>query len=115
MKVFEGLLKETKVIVETAKSGKEALELCKKNKYDIIFIDHMMPEMDGIETLHAINELPEGINKETPKIALTANVSYTAKVEYKGYGFTDYLSKPITPPVLERQLATYLPKEKIEK
>lgn len=114
LNVFKGLLKETKVQIDTAKSGEEALALCKKNKYDLIFIDHMMPNMDGIETFHAINDLPEGLNKDTPKIALTANVSYSARTEYRGYGFTDYLSKPITPPVLENQLRTYLPKDKIQ-
>ncbi len=112
--VFKGLLKETKVNIDTAKNGEEAIELCKKNKYDLIFIDHMMPNMDGIETFHAINDIPDGLNINTPKIALTANASYTAETEYKSYGFTDYLSKPITPPVLEMQLKKYLPKDKVQ-
>lgn len=114
LKVLKGLLKETKIKIDTATGGKEAVELCKKNKYDIIFIDHMMPDMDGVETLKAINNLPDALNKETPKIALTANVSYSSRTEYKNYGFTDYLGKPLSPPFLERQISTYLPKEKIK-
>lgn len=115
LKVFKALLKPTEMIIDTVESGKEALELVMKNEYDMIFLDIMMPEMDGVETLHAIRD---GINKtsvDTPIIALTANALAGAREEYLAEGFNDYLSKPIAVQLLEEIILRYLPKEKIAK
>lgn len=115
LKVFKALLKPTEMIIDTVESGKEALELVMKNEYDMIFLDIMMPEMDGVETLHAIRD---GVNKttaDTPIIALTANALAGAKEEYLAEGFNDYLSKPIAVQLLEEIILRYLPKEKIFK
>nr|WP_292204554.1 ATP-binding protein [Butyrivibrio sp.] len=111
--VVKGLLKSTLVKVDTAESGKETLALVTKKKYDAIFIDHRMPEMDGIETLAAMKELEGNLNTDTPCIALTANAGSGARDEYIAAGFDDYLSKPVDGKVLERMLMEYLPKEKV--
>jgi len=71
--VFRHLLKETLVQVTDVESGMECLELVQKNRYDLIFLDHMMPDMDGVETLHRIKELPGCPCRDTPIIVLTAN------------------------------------------
>ena len=109
--VFEGLLKRTQIQVDTAMSGMESLAKIEKNKYDIIFMDHMMPEMDGIDTLYKINELKNNPNKDTPIIMLTANAILGMKEEYIDMGFTDYLSKPIQSKQLEEMIVKHLPKE----
>ncbi len=111
--VVKGLLKSTLVKVDTAESGKETLSLVTKKKYDCIFIDHRMPEMDGIETLAAMKELEGNLNTDTPCIALTANAGSGARDEYIAAGFDDYLSKPVDGKVLERMLMEYLPEGKI--
>lgn len=113
--VIKGLLKRTKINVETAASGKETLELVVQKKYDVIFIDHRMPIMDGIETLEAMKTLKENKNLKTPCIALTANAVKGAREMYLEAGFTDYLTKPIDSKKLEKMLIEYLPKEKVIK
>jgi CheY-like chemotaxis protein len=95
-------------------SGKEALEKVSENTYDIIFIDHRMPEMDGIETLEAMQKLPGNKCKTKPCIALTANAISGSREMYLKAGFTDYLSKPISPRSLENIIRKYLPKSLIE-
>ncbi len=111
--VIKGLLKKTLVHVDTAESGKETLEKVVKKKYDAIFIDHRMPEMDGIETLEAMKDLEGNLNVGIPVIALTANAGANAREEYLAAGFDDYLSKPVDGGVLEDMLKKYLPKEKV--
>ena len=111
--VVKGLLKSTKLKVDTAESGKETLSKVTKKKYDCIFIDHRMPEMDGLETLAAMKELEGNLNTDTPCIALTANAGSGARDEYIAAGFDDYLSKPVDGKVLERMLMEYLPEDKI--
>lgn len=111
--VVKSLLKQTCVQIDTAESGLETLEKVKEKRYDIIFLDHRMPNMDGIETFEAMKTLEGNLNKETPVIALTANAVSGAKEEYVSHGFTDYLSKPINGLELEKVLEYYLPKEKI--
>ncbi|MCR4605456.1 MAG: response regulator, partial [Eubacterium sp.] len=111
LKVIKNLLKKVEINIDTAASGKEALHLAGERKYDICFIDHMMPEMDGIETLECIRR--EGENIETPAVALTANAIAGAKEMYLEKGFTDYLSKPVESKMLEKMLMKLLPKEKI--
>ena len=111
--VVKGLLKSTLVKVDTAESGKETLSKVTKKKYDCIFIDHRMPEMDGLETLAAMKELEGNLNTDTPCIALTANAGSGARDEYIAAGFDDYLSKPVDGKVLERMLMEYLPEGKV--
>ena len=111
LKVVKGLLKETKIQIDTAVSGRECLERVEKKRYDVIFLDHMMPEMDGIETLQNMKLLTDNPNREVPVIMLTANAIVGAKEEYMQAGFTDYLTKPIQEIVLQEMLLKYLPKE----
>jgi DegV family protein with EDD domain len=111
--VAKGLLKYTAVMVDTAESGEEALEKIQKTKYDIIFMDHLMPVMDGIECFHRMRNMDNHPNIETPVIVLTANAILGAKEEYIQAGLTDYLSKPIQEKELQAMLMKYLPKEKI--
>ncbi len=113
LKVVKGLLKETKIQVDTAGSGRECLECLKMKRYDIVFLDHMMPEMDGIETRQNMKKLTDNPNSEIPVIMLTANAIAGAKEEYMEAGFTDYLSKPIQETKLLEMLLEYLPKELI--
>ena len=108
-----GLLKKTALNTDTALSGEEALKMCENKKYDIIFIDHKMPKMDGVEMLGLLKQNKSGINAKTPCIALTANVSMGAKESYQSMGFEDYLSKPIDSAALEKMCMDYLPKEKL--
>ena len=114
LKVVQNLLKVTKVQTETVMSGKEMLEKVAKEHFDIILLDHMMPEMDGIETLHRMRDMGEIPCKDTPVIILTANAVTGTREEYLKEGFTDFLAKPIDSTHLEKMLCTYLPKELLE-
>lgn len=109
--VFKALLKRTKLQVVTAASGKECLEYVRERKFHIIFMDHMMPEMDGIETLHEIKKLGTFPNQDTPVIALTANASAGMREQYLAEGFKDFVTKPIDADALEKVILEYLPKE----
>lgn len=109
-RVFKNLLKETLVQIDEADSGMECLTLTHKNHYDLIFLDHMMPDMDGIETLHRLMADTECL---CPVIALTANAVAGAKEMYLSEGFHSFLSKPINPDKLEQLLLDLLPEEKI--
>ena len=111
--VFKSLLKRTCVKIDTADSGAAGLEKSADKKYDIIFLDHMMPEKDGIETLHDMRASTEDRNKETPVICLTANAISGAREQYLAAGFNDYLTKPIDSAKLEEMLLEYLPDYKI--
>ncbi|MDE7177998.1 MAG: DegV family EDD domain-containing protein [Lachnospiraceae bacterium] len=108
------LLRDTKVQVDTAESGKEALKKTAENAYHIILMDHMMPEMDGEATLKAVRSQSKGFCQKTPVIALTANVMSDAEQVYRNMGFDGYLAKPISTPLLEACLLHYLPHELIE-
>ena len=109
-KVLRSLLKETQIQVTDADGGAQCLRLVQERHFDLIFLDHMMPEMDGVETLHHIKDLPQCPCKDTPIIVLTANAVSGAKEKYLLEGFDDFLSKPIMPKKLEAMLKTYLPK-----
>ena len=111
IKVLKGLLKQNKVQTDDAISGKECLALAEQNTYDLIFIDHMMPEMDGIETLHIMKE--KKLCENTPIIMLTANAIVGDRERYLAEGFDDFLSKPVIPQALNEILLKYLPEEKI--
>jgi CheY-like chemotaxis protein len=113
--VFKELLKKTQITVDTANSGKQGVELTRQNGYDILFLDHMMPEMDGIETLQAIRSEDDNPNVNTPAVCLTANAVTGAKEFYMENGFDDYLTKPINSEQLERMIYEFLPYEKIDK
>ena len=109
--VIRGLLKRTRIHIDTAALGREALAMAARERYDVIFIDHMMPEMDGIETLRELQKLPGMEN--VPCVALTANAISGAREMYLDAGFSDYLSKPVDGPKLEKMLLEYLPPEKV--
>lgn len=107
--VAQGLLKGTRLQIDVAASGEECLELIKRKTYHLICMDHMMPVMDGVQTLHAIRELEGNPSKDIPVIALTANAVAGAKEMYLKEGFQDYLTKPIDADKLENMLIEYLP------
>lgn len=107
LKVFRNLLKETQMQIWEAESGMECLELLRKQSFDLIFLDHMMPGMDGIETFHVMRE--EGLCEGVPVIMLTANAIVGDRERYLGEGFDDFLSKPIVPDVLDEMILHYLP------
>ncbi|MBE6910348.1 MAG: response regulator [Ruminococcaceae bacterium] len=111
--MIRSLLKKTQVRVDTAVSGKEALVMAAQRPYDVFFVDHMMPGMDGVETMRALKELP-GL-ADRPYIALTANAISGAREMYLNAGFSDYLSKPVDGIKLEKMLMDHLPAEKVEK
>ncbi|MCM1468546.1 MAG: ATP-binding protein, partial [Alistipes sp.] len=110
-RVFKGLLKQTLVQITEASSGFECMELIQEERFDIIFMDHMMPELDGIETLHRMGKLADNKCVGVPVIILTANAVVGAKEKYLEEGFDDYLSKPVQGTKLENMLKRYLPKE----
>lgn len=106
--VASELLAYTQALIETAESGKECLELVRKNRYDFILMDHLMPEMDGIETLRALKSMSDNQSSEAVHIVLTANAIQGAKEQYLSEGFDDYLSKPIDILEVEKVLKKYL-------
>lgn len=117
--VIRGLLKRTGVQLYVASSGQETLTLVRQYKFDIVFLDHMMPEMDGIETYREIRRMwKQGealmTPEDTPFLVLTANAVVGAKEMYLREGFHDYISKPVDALHLEKMLRKYLPKEYIE-
>ena len=112
LKVIVGLLKSTKIKADTASSGRECLEMITQTAYDLIFMDHMMPEMDGVETYAEMKKLENSLNKDTPVIMLTANAITGIREQFLQAGFTDYLSKPVSGEKLENLILKYLPKDK---
>lgn len=108
-KVLRSLLKDTQIQITDADRGAQCLELVQKEHFDLIFLDHMMPEMDGIETLRHMKELSDYPCKDTPVIMLTANAVTGAKEKYLAEGFDGFLSKPIALEKLENMLKTMLP------
>lgn len=108
--VVKGLLKETEIQIDTANSGFETLDMTKKKKYDVVLLDHRMPSMDGVETLHRMRSDNGNMNTKTPCVALTANAGVGAREEYLRLGFDGYLSKPIDSEKLEETIRDMLPK-----
>ena len=108
LRVMEGLLKRSEIQLEFAMGGNECLEMTQKKKYDLILMDHMMPEPDGIQTLHLIKEDPHNLNRETKVIVLTANAIAGMEESYLEEGFSGYLSKPIMVELLEEMLEQHL-------
>ncbi len=114
-KVFVNLLKETRVQIDEAGSGTDCLDMVRQKAYDVIFLDHMMPDIDGIEVLHRMRSWNHSYPCEnTPVIALTANAIVGAKEMYLSVGFDAFLSKPIMPDKLEQLLLQLLPENKVE-
>lgn len=107
--VFANLLKETMIKVDQAESGAQCIEMVSNKEYDIIMLDHMMPEMDGIEALSIMLNQNLIDIKKTPVIALTANAIAGAKEMYLEHGFTDYLAKPVKPNDLNAMILKYIP------
>jgi signal transduction histidine kinase/CheY-like chemotaxis protein/HPt (histidine-containing phosphotransfer) domain-containing protein len=111
--VFKSLVKQTLVHIDTANDGDEGIRLSQVVNYDILFLDHMMPGKDGIETLQAIREDPGNLNVKTPAVCLTANAISGAREQYIEAGFDDYLTKPIDTDKLEEMMLAMIPAEKI--
>ena len=107
--VIKELLKQSEICLDTVLSGKECLEISKKKKYDLIFMDHMMPKMDGVETLHMLKMEKDNPNADTAVIMLTANAITGMKEQYIEEGFKDYISKPVEIDKLEKILYEHLP------
>ena len=93
--VIREKLKKTGIQIDLVMKGALAIEMVKKQHYDIIFLDHMMPEMDGLETFHRMQDILKYTNAKTPVVMLTANAILGAKEMYLEMGFADYLTKPI--------------------
>ena len=108
LKILRGLLLHYEIDADTAEGGKEAVKMAEENAYDIIFMDHMMPGMDGEEALNAIRQLPDKDHSGPPVIAVTANAIRGMRDEYIRKGFTDYLSKPVETPKIEQILKEHL-------
>lgn len=109
LQVIKGLLKPTKLSLTLVTSGKECLKKLDEESFNIVLLDHMMPEMDGLETLKHIRERHGDITV----IALTANIAGGGSAFYKEAGFEDYLSKPVDAKKLEQMIRSYLPDELI--
>ena len=109
--VVRKLLAETKIQIDTALSGAECLKLTQDQHYDCILMDHLMPEMDGIQCLHALRAQPTGLCQDTPVIALTANAGSDHQLLYRRAGFSGYLAKPVSGALLEAAVLSILPKE----
>ncbi|MBR5968870.1 MAG: DegV family EDD domain-containing protein [Lachnospiraceae bacterium] len=113
LQVESKLLAATKMQIDLAMSGRECLSMTLRKKYDVIFMDHLMPEMDGIETLKEVRTQQGGLNRDTKVLALTANAGSENQALYTREGFDGYLVKPVTGDQLENALLDVLPKEKI--
>lgn len=114
LRVIVELLKDTRIRTDTAGSGAEFLLKASKEKYDLILMDHMMPEMDGIEAFRRLRTDDTSVNQNTPVIMLTANALSGMKEEYLSEGFADYLSKPIRGEKLEEAVRRNLPQQLIQ-
>lgn len=111
--IAEGLLKPLQMRIQTAVSGKEAIDKVKHHQFDLIFMDHMMPEMDGIETTHIIRDLEA--YKEVPIIALSANAIGDIRERFLNEGMSDFVAKPIELHTLISKVRQWLPQEKIQR
>lgn len=112
--VIANLLKETRIKIDTAGSGRECLDKCSQQKYDLILMDHMMPEMDGVQTFEKRHGDKSSPNFETPVIMLTANALAGMREQYMDVGFADYVSKPVRGAKLEEAIRRNLPESLIK-
>ncbi|MCR4907873.1 MAG: response regulator [Lachnospiraceae bacterium] len=113
LKIVKLFLKRVGIVPDTCDSGRKAIALCKSRRYDLIILDHRMPELDGLETLRIIRSDEGSANKETPAVVLTANAVAGSRQIYMEAGFADYLTKPIDSALLEKTVRTYLPEDKV--
>jgi len=111
--VARSLLKKTKIKVEEASSGEECLIKIREKRYDLIFMDHLMPGMSGVEVFQEIKKRKDHLCEDVPIIALTADATVGVRKMFKDIGFDDFISKPIDPVEYEEKLAKYLPEEKV--
>lgn len=111
LRVFCNLLKETEMQIDTAQNGRQALDMIASQKYHMIFLDHMMPEMDGMECMAMIKKMAGNPNYDTTVIMLTANAIVGVREEYLSAGFCDYMSKPFKGKDLEELILKYLPEK----
>lgn len=112
--VAEKLMRATKVQIDKADSGRDCLECTKKKIYHVILLDSLMPDMDGIQTLKEIRRQKNGLCRQTPIIALTANASAGDEQKYLDNGFDGYLAKPVEGSRMEEEILKFLPEELIE-
>lgn len=112
--VIANLLKETRIKIDTSGSGRECLDKCSQQKYDLILMDHMMPEMDGVQTFEKLHGDKTSPNFETPVIMLTANALAGMREQYMDVGFADYVSKPVRGAKLEEAIRRNLPESLIK-
>lgn len=112
LKVVEGLLKKYRIKITAATSGEEALKFIESRDFDFVFMDHMMPGMDGIECLHAIRAKQGNYYQKVPIIALTANAIAGSREMFLAEGFNDFVAKPIDNAILDQVLRKYIPIEK---
>ena len=110
LKVARGLLEPIKMQIDTADSGKRALQMIQKKHYDIIFMDHMMPVMDGVETTEHIRALEDEYYKNVPIIALSANALMDAREKFKEAGMDDFVAKPIEMKEICSKIKQWLPR-----
>ena len=115
LKVVTMLLKNTEAKIDTATSGEACLKAYESNDYDVVLLDHMMPEMDGMETLKQLKKSKKYMAKRTPVVALTANATLGAEKIYLDTGFDDYLTKPVKGEELEAMILKYIPEELVKK
>lgn len=113
LEVIRGLLEPVKLQIDTAVSGEECINKFKNTDYDLVFLDYLMPKMDGIETLSRLKELFPDKSKSIPVISLTANAVTGERERMISVGFTDYLTKPVATPDLMKMLIKYLPQDKV--
>lgn len=113
LKIVKLFLKQNEIVPDICSSGTKAIELCKEKKYDLILLDHMMPEPDGIETLHIIRRSEESLNRDTKAVVLTANAIVGSRQMYISEGFDDYLTKPLDSKLLEETVKKMLPGTKV--
>ena len=112
LKVFSSLLKETQIQITEAESGEKCLEILEKERFDMVFLDHMMPGLDGVETFRIMKD--KKLCEEVPVIMLTANAIVGDREKYLAEGFDDFLTKPIMPEKLDRLVRSYLPENMVE-
>lgn len=113
LEVIKGLLRRTEASIDTAASGKECIQLFSQNEYDMILLDHMMPEMDGVETLRRLQREMDRTGNRIPVVALTANAIAGAREEYIQMGFSYYISKPVEYKALIEVMKLFFP-ERVE-
>ncbi|MCR5602511.1 MAG: response regulator [Lachnospiraceae bacterium] len=114
LSIETGLLRDTGLQIDTAFSGLKALEMTLKKRYDCILLDHLMPEMDGIECLKQIRTQKDGMCTDVPVVILTANAERENQDMYAEAGFDGYLVKPVSGNSLEEELIKHIPKDKLQ-